>query len=87
MTSDSKETSVKIQDVNCERKKYIRNDKEDPSRVAKEGQLPIPASSLNFISDMQSTRTLMDISVRGVGVGLTRTENSYKKIKNSKRNS
>ena len=40
-----------------------------------EARLLIPASNLNLISGMRSTGTSMDIFVRGVGVGLTHTEN------------
>ena len=38
-------------------------------------ELLIPASNLNLISGMRSTGTSKDIFVRGVGVGLTHTEN------------
>ena len=75
MTSDPKETSVTIQDVNRESAKYIKTEREDPSWAAQEGQLLIPASNLDLISGMRSTGTPMDIFVRGVGVGLTHTEN------------
>ena len=40
----------------------------------REGQLLIPASNLNLLSDMRSTGMLLDIFVRGVGVELTHTE-------------
>ena len=40
-----------------------------------EERLLIPASNFNLISGMRSTGTSMDIFVRGVGVGLTHTEN------------
>ena len=44
------------------------------------------ASNLDLISGMRSTGTSMNIFVRGVGVGLTHTENLLiKKVKNSKR--
>ena len=52
MTSDPKETSITIQDVDRENKEYIKINKEDPSGAAQEGQLPIPASKLNFLSGM-----------------------------------
>ena len=74
MTSDPKETSVTIQDVDCESMKYIKTERDDPSWAAQEGQLLIPASNLDLISGMRSTATSMDIFVRGVGVGLTHTE-------------
>ena len=75
MTSDPKETSVTIQDVDRESAKYIKTERDDPSWAAQEGQLLIPASNLDLISDMRSTGTPMGIFVRGVGVGLTHTEN------------
>ena len=73
MTSDPKETSVTIQDVDRESMKYIKNDRDNPSWAAQVRQLKISASNLNFISDMRSTRTSMDTFVRGSGVGLTHT--------------
>ena len=75
MTSDPKETSVTIQDVGRESMKYRKTEREDPSWAAQEGRLLIPASNLDLIPDMRSTGTSMDIFVRGVGVGLTHTEN------------
>ena len=75
MTSDPKETSVTIQDVDGGSMKYVRTGRDDPSWAAQEGQLLIPASNLDLISCMRSTETSMDIFVRGVGVGLTHTEN------------
>ena len=75
MTSDPKETSVTIQDMDRESAKYIKTERDDPSWAAQEGQLLIPASNLDLISGMRSTGTPMDIFVRGVGVGLTHTEN------------
>ena len=74
MKSYRKETSVTIQDVDRESLKYIKTVRDDPSWAAKEGQLLIPASKLNFISGMRSTWTSMHNFVRGVGVGLTHTE-------------
>ena len=76
MASNPKETtSVTIQNVDRESIKYMKTEREDPSWAAQEGRLLIPASNLNLIPGMRSTGTLMDISVRGVGVGLTHTEN------------
>ena len=74
MTSDPVETSVTVQDVDRESMKYRKNDREDPSWAAQEGRLLIPSSNLDLIPGMRSTGTLMDIFVRGVGVGLTHTE-------------
>ena len=85
MTSDPKETNVTIQDVDRESMKYMKTEREDPSWAAQEGRLLIRASNLDLIPGMRSTGTSMDIFVRGVGVGLTHTENLFKKIKNSKR--
>ena len=73
-TSDPKETSVTIQDVDGESMKYIKTEREDPSWAAQEGQLLIPASNLHLISGMRSTGTSIDNFVRGVGVELTHTE-------------
>ena len=75
MTSDPKESSVTFQDVDRERAKYIKTERDDPSWAAQEGQLLIPASNLDLISGMRLTGTSKDIFVRGVGVGLTHTEN------------
>ena len=79
MTSDPKENSVTIQDVDRESMKYIKTERDYPSWAAQEGQLLIPASNLDLISGMRSTGTSMDIFVWGVGVGLTHTENLIKK--------
>ena len=74
MTSDPKETSVTIQDVDRGSMRYVKTERDDPSWAAQEGPLLIPASNLDFISGMRSTATSMDIFARGVGVGLTHTE-------------
>ena len=55
--------------------KYLKTGRDDPSWPAQEGQLFISVSNLDLISGTRSTGTSMDISVRGVGVGLTPTEN------------
>ena len=75
MTSDPKETSVTIQDVDRESMEYIKTERDDPSWAAHEEQLLIPASNLNLISGMRSTGTSMNFFVRGVEVGLTHTKN------------
>ena len=75
MTSDPEKTSVTIQDVDRESMKYVKTERDDPSWAAQEGRLLIPASNLDLIPGMRSTGTPMDIFVRGVGVGLTHTEN------------
>ena len=74
-TSDPEETSVTIQDVDRESMKYIKTERDDHSWAAQEGRLLIPASNLDLIPGMRTTGTSMDIFVRGVGVGLTNTEN------------
>ena len=66
MTSDPKETSVTIQDVDRGNMKYVKTERDDPSWATKEGRLLIPASNLDLISVMQSTGTSMDNFVRGV---------------------
>ena len=75
MTSDPEETSVTIQDVDRESAKYIKTERDEPSWAAQERQLLIPASRLDLISGRRSTGTSKDNFVRGVGVGLTHTEN------------
>ena len=74
-TSDPEETSITIQDVDRGSMKYINTERDDPSWAAQEERLLIPASNLDLIPGMRSTGTSMDIFVRGVGVGLTHTEN------------
>ena len=71
MTSDPKETSVTIQDVDRESIKYMKTARDDPSWAAQEGRVLIPASNLDLIPGMRSTGTSMDIFVRGVGIGIT----------------
>ena len=63
MTSDPKEISVTIQDVDRESMKYIKTERDDPSWAAQEGQLLIPASNLDLIFGVQSTGTSIDIFV------------------------
>ena len=78
MTSDPKETSVTIQDVDRGSMKYVKTERDDSSWAAQEGRLLIPASNLDLISGMRSTGTSVDVFVRGGGgggVGLTHTEN------------
>ena len=69
MTSDPEEISVTIQDVDSESMKYTKDDKDDPSWAAEEGQLVILSSNPILISGMRSTGMSMDILIRGVGVG------------------
>ena len=69
MTSDPKETCATIQDVDRGSMKYMKTEREDPSLAAQEWRLLIPAAYLDLMG------TSMDFFVRGVGVGLTHTEN------------
>ena len=87
MTSDPKETRVKIRDVVRESMKYIKTERDDPSWAAQEGQLLIPASNLDLKSGVQSTGTSLDIFCPGSG-GRTypNSKNINKKVKSSKRN-
>ena len=50
MTSDPKEISVTIQDVDRESIKYIKTELDDPYWAAQEKQLLIPASNLDLKS-------------------------------------
>ena len=77
MTSDPKETSVTIQDVDRESMKYIKTERDDPFWAAQEGQLFIHASNIDLISGMRSTGMSMDSFVRRVGIGLTHTEKLF----------
>ena len=79
MTSDLKDASVLIQDVDRESRKYIKTERYDPSWAAQEGQLLIPASNLALTSGMRSTGSSMDNFLRGVGVGFTHTEKFFSK--------
>ena len=87
MTSDPKETRVKIRDVDRESMKYIKTEMDDPSWAAQEGQLLIPASNLDLKSGVQSTGTSLDIFCPGSG-GRTYPNSKIinKKVKSSKRN-
>ena len=67
MTSDPKETRVKIRDVVRESMKYIKTERNDPSWAAQVGQLLIPASILDLKSGVQSTGTSLDIFCPGSG--------------------
>ena len=75
MSSDPKDTSATIQEVDRENMKYKKTEREGPSWAAQEGRLLIPASNLDLISGMRPTGTSMDNFDRGVGVGHTHTEN------------
>ena len=61
MTSDPKETTITIQDVDRESIKYMKTEREDPSWAAQEGRLLIPASNVDLIPGMPTTGTSMDL--------------------------
>ena len=67
MTSDPKETSVTIQDVDRGSLRYVKTERDDPSWAAQGRPLLIAASNLDLISGMRSTGTSMDIFVRSGG--------------------
>ena len=73
MTSIPKKTSGTIQDADRGSMKYVKTEKDNPFWAAQEGRLLIPASNLDLISRYAGTSN--DIFVRGVGAGLTHTEN------------
>ena len=77
IASDPEETCVTIQDVDRESMTQTvraKNERDEPSWAAQEGQLIIPASNLDLISGVRSTGTSMDIFIQGVWVRLTHTE-------------
>ena len=67
MTSDPRETSVTIQDVDRESIKYMKTEREDPSWAAQEGRILIAASNLDLRPGMRSTGTSMNIFFPGSG--------------------
>ena len=81
LPTDPKETILTIQDVDKDgiSIKYISHDLTESNWVAPDGPLRVPQSNLNLLDFGRSTGTSMDIFVRGVGVGLTHTENLIKK--------
>ena len=82
LPADPIETILTIQDVDKDGIKYISHDNTESNWVAPDGPLRSPESNLGLLDFGQSTGTSMDIFVRGVGVGLTHTENLI--IKKSK---
>ena len=64
-----------IQGVDQNSIKYISHDNTESTWVAPDGSLRVPESNLDLLNFGQSAGTLMDIVVRGVGFGLTHTEN------------
>ena len=85
LPTDPKETILTIQDVDKDGIKYVSHDNTKSNWVAPDGPLHVPQSNLNLLDFGRSTGTSMDIFVRGVGVGLTHTENlMIKKLKSAR---
>ena len=85
LPTDPKETILTIQDVDKDGIKYISHDNTESNWVAPDGPLRVPQSNLDLLDFGRSTGTSMDIFVRGVGVGLTHTENLIiKKLKSAR---
>ena len=85
LPTDPKETILTIQDVDKEGIKYISHDNTESNWVAPDGPLRVPQSNLDHLDFGRSTGTSMDIFVRGVGIGLTHTENLIiKKLKSAR---
>ena len=75
LPADPKETILTIQDVDKDGIKYVSHDNTESNWVPQDGPLRVPQSNLDLLDFRRSTGTSMDIFVRGVGVGLTHTEN------------
>ena len=75
LPTDPKDTILTIQDVDRDGIKYVSLDNTESNWVAPDSPLRVPQSNLNLLDFGRSTGTSMDIFVRGVGVGLTHTEN------------
>ena len=85
LPADPKETILTIQDVDKNGIKYVSHYNIESKWVAPDGPLRVPQSNLDLLDFGRSTGTSMDIFVRGVGVGLTHTENLIiKKIKSAR---
>ena len=85
LPTNPKETILTIQDVDKDGIKYISHDNTESNWVAPDGPLRVPQSNLDILDFGRSTGTSMDIFVRGVGVGLTHTENLIiKKLKSAR---
>ena len=85
LPTDPKETILTIQDVDKDGIKYISHDNTEYNWVAPDGPLRVPQSNLDLLDFGRPTGTSMDIFVRGVGVGLTHTENLIiKKLKSAR---
>ena len=85
LPTDPKETILTIQDVDRDGVKYFSHDNTESNWVAPDGPVRVPQSNLGLLDFGRSTGTSMDIFVRGVGVGLTHTENLIiKKLKSAR---
>ena len=85
LPADPKETVLTFRDVDKDGITYVSHDKTECNWVAPEGPLRVPHSNLHFLDFGQSTGTSMDSFVRGVGIGLTHTENLIdKKLKSTR---
>ena len=85
LPTDRKETILTIQDVDKDGIKYVNHDNTESNWVAPDGLLRVPQSNLDLLDFGRSTGTSMDFFVRGVGLGLTHTENLIiKKLKSAR---
>ena len=71
----AKETISTIQDVDKDGIKYVSHDNTESNWVAPDTPLRVSESNLDLLDFWRSTGTAMDVFVRGVGVGLSHTEN------------
>ena len=72
LPTDPKETILTIQGVH---QNSISHDNTESNWFTPDGPLHVPESDLDLLNFGRSTGTSMNIFVRGVGVGLTHTEN------------
>ena len=87
LPTNPKETMLTIQDVDKDGVEYVSHDNTESNWVATDGPLRVAQSNIDLLDFGRSTGLSMDIFVRGVGVGLTHTENLIiKKIEIGKRN-
>ena len=85
LPADPKETILTIPDVDKDGIKYVSHDNTESNCVAPDGPLRVSQSNLDLLDFGRSKGTSMDIFVRGVGVGLTHTENLIiKKLKSAR---
>ena len=85
LPTDPKETILTIQDVDKDGIKYVSHSNTESNWVPPDGPLRVPQSNLDLLDFGRSTGTSRDIFFRGVGVGLTHTENLIiKKLKSAR---